>query len=443
MISTCLWGQTGPERAYPGFGGQGSALAGFNYLTGWPDREPLGPFGTITDSISPRFGAVAICAALLHRARTGAGRTSTSHRWRPASMAWRDGCSRTARVDASFGRVGNRSPHAAPHGVFPCAGDDRWIAIAVHDDADWQRLVQAMGAPAWATAAPLAHLDGRLRQLDAARAAPRGMDRAAGRRELAAQLQAAGLDAAAVEDMQDLLRDPQLAHRGHFVRSPTPCSARSPSSAAASASRRARARLDGSGAAARRAQRRRAARLRARRRRDRAARRGGRARVSIGSPAEAARRDVTGAARGIELAITQVLVARAAWLALIALAGSAACAGAGGEAAPPASPPPASPPAAAAPRFRDATHRSVFAVAARQKPRIVESLAAAGIEVTTNLLDAGFTLRVTVGAESGLGMIVGSRNSVSYSLRLGKARPCSSSARRAGRGPARPTSSMC
>src|SRR5207247_7776935 len=55
MISTCLNGQTGPQRAYPGFGGQGSALAGYNQLTGWPDREPVRPVGHITASASPRF----------------------------------------------------------------------------------------------------------------------------------------------------------------------------------------------------------------------------------------------------------------------------------------------------------------------------------------------------------------------------------------------------
>ena len=60
MISACLNGQTGPHRDYPGFGGQGAALSGFNYLTGWPDREPIGPFGTITDSLAPRFVATAL-----------------------------------------------------------------------------------------------------------------------------------------------------------------------------------------------------------------------------------------------------------------------------------------------------------------------------------------------------------------------------------------------
>ena len=73
MISACLNGQTGPHRDYPGFGGQGAALSGFNYLTGWPDREPIGPYGTITDSLAPRFVATALGAALLHHRRTGDG----------------------------------------------------------------------------------------------------------------------------------------------------------------------------------------------------------------------------------------------------------------------------------------------------------------------------------------------------------------------------------
>src|SRR5205807_6448015 len=64
MVSSCLQGQTGPHRDYPGFGGQGAALSGFNWLTGWPDREPLGPYGTITDSLAPPFVASALAAAL-------------------------------------------------------------------------------------------------------------------------------------------------------------------------------------------------------------------------------------------------------------------------------------------------------------------------------------------------------------------------------------------
>ena len=73
MMSACLNGQTGPHKDYPGFGGQGSALAGYNALTGWPDREPVGPYGTITDSLAPRYVAAALAAGLHYRRRTGHG----------------------------------------------------------------------------------------------------------------------------------------------------------------------------------------------------------------------------------------------------------------------------------------------------------------------------------------------------------------------------------
>src|SRR4029077_14842241 len=66
MMSSCLNGQTGPHRDYPGFGGQGSALAGYNALTGWPDREPVGPYGTITDSLAPRYVAAALPGRLAY-----------------------------------------------------------------------------------------------------------------------------------------------------------------------------------------------------------------------------------------------------------------------------------------------------------------------------------------------------------------------------------------
>ena len=67
------------------------------------------------------------------------------------------------------GPIGNRHPlgAAAPHGVFPCAGDDRWISIAVFDDAEWRGLVRAMGAPDWASAPRSQRTRGAVRHIDA------------------------------------------------------------------------------------------------------------------------------------------------------------------------------------------------------------------------------------------------------------------------------------
>jgi benzylsuccinate CoA-transferase BbsF subunit len=219
MISTCLNGQTGPERHYPGFGGQGSALAGFNHLTGWPDREPVGPFGTITDSLSPRFAALLLVSALLHRERTGEGQHIDLSQVEAGIVCLSEAIVTYTANGEILSRTGNRSRHAAPHGVFRCAdleGRERWVAIAVHDDDDWQRLVSTLGRPPWADDLALTTLAGRQGRVAEIEARLEEWTRERTPAAVAEQLQAAGVDAAPVEDFGDLHDDPQLADRAHF-----------------------------------------------------------------------------------------------------------------------------------------------------------------------------------------------------------------------------------
>ena len=213
MVSTCLNGQTGPHRDYPGFGGQGSALSGFNWLTGWPDREPIGPFGTITDSLAPRFAALAMAAGALYRRRTGRGAYFDLSQVEVAQYTLAPWLLDYANNRHIAARIGNRSPRAAPHGAFPCRGEDRWIAIAVWSDAEWQRLREITGLSVGegATAAE------RLARADEIEAALAAWTRSRSREEIAERLQAAGIEAVPVADFCDLLVDPQLAARGHFV----------------------------------------------------------------------------------------------------------------------------------------------------------------------------------------------------------------------------------
>jgi crotonobetainyl-CoA:carnitine CoA-transferase CaiB-like acyl-CoA transferase len=220
MISTCLNGATGPHRFYPGFGGQGSALSGFNHLTGWSDRAPLGPYGTITDSLSPRFSALLLASALLHRRRTGEGQHIDLSQVEGGIACLGETLLTFAANGETVGRIGNRDRHAAPHGVFRCRdaddGRERWIAVAVHDDVDWRALVDAMGRPAWATDASLAAASGRLARVGEVECHLDGWTRTQDARALAERLQQAGLDAAPVLDLGDLHDDPQLVHRRHF-----------------------------------------------------------------------------------------------------------------------------------------------------------------------------------------------------------------------------------
>lgn len=220
MISTCLNGQTGPEKDYPGFGGQGSALAGFNHLTGWPDREPLGPYGTITDSLAPRFVALLVASALLHRRRTGEGQYIDLSQVEAGVVCLSENVLTYAGTGEALGRLGNRSRHAAPHGAFRCAprddDDDRWVTIAVHDDDDWQRFCRAIGAPPWAADSRFATTSGRLAHVEEVETLVGTWTRSRSAEEVMRTLQAAGVESGVVENFEDLTGDPQLAHRRHF-----------------------------------------------------------------------------------------------------------------------------------------------------------------------------------------------------------------------------------
>jgi crotonobetainyl-CoA:carnitine CoA-transferase CaiB-like acyl-CoA transferase len=214
MVSSCLQGQTGPHRDYPGFGGQGAALSGFNWLTGWPDREPVGPYATITDSLAPRFVASALAAGLLYRRRTGRGVyfdlaqvEAGSYSLSPWLLDY--------ELDGVIGtRMGNRSTRAVPHGVFACRGDDRWVAIACWTDDEWARLSGIIGFhdPSLAT------LAARLERVDDVEAAVEASTSTRTREEIANLLQSAGIEAVPVWDFGDVHDDPQVASRAHFVR---------------------------------------------------------------------------------------------------------------------------------------------------------------------------------------------------------------------------------
>lgn len=215
MLSTCLMGQTGPLATYAGFGNLAHAITGFGGLCGWPDRTPAGPFGAYTDYIAPRFSAAIILAALDHRRRTGEGQyidlaqaEAAIHFLGPAMLDY----TVNARVQTA---AGNADSEAAPHGVYPVAGDDRWIAIAVHDDAQFAALAAVLGEAALGDDPRFATAGARRINGAALDAVIAGWTRGQDPHAAEAALQAAGVPAAVVANSEDLCRDPQLAHREH------------------------------------------------------------------------------------------------------------------------------------------------------------------------------------------------------------------------------------
>ena len=216
MVSACLNGQTGPHSDYPGFGGQGSALAGYNALTGWPDREPVGPTARSPTRSRPGSSRPRSPPALLYRRRTGHGVYLDVSQVECAiySLApWLLDYERDGEIRL---RDGNRHAGAVPHGAFPCADEagigDRWVAIACWTDDEWDALARAMAIddPSLATFAA------RAARIDEVETLVADWTRSRRRLEVAEQLQAAGIEAVPVEDFGDLHDDPQLANRDHF-----------------------------------------------------------------------------------------------------------------------------------------------------------------------------------------------------------------------------------
>ena len=217
MLSSSLMGQTGPLAKIAGFGNMAAAISGFHNLTGWPDRPPSGVFGAYTDYVAPRFTAVAILAALDHRRRTGQGQyidqsqaESAMHFLAPAILDY----TANGRVE---GRVGNFDAAFAPHGVYPAAGDDNWVAIVCRNDGDWRRLCAAMKNEDLARDSRYVSAAGRLEHREAIDSSIAGWSRKLDCSAIESLLQAHGVAAHRVQNSADAYADPQLAHRGHFV----------------------------------------------------------------------------------------------------------------------------------------------------------------------------------------------------------------------------------
>jgi crotonobetainyl-CoA:carnitine CoA-transferase CaiB-like acyl-CoA transferase len=216
MMSTCLQGQTGPHAEFPGFGQLMAALSGFYEITGWPDRAPAPPYGAYTDFIVPRLAATALLAAVDHQRRTGEGQYLDVSQFE-ASLHFLAPTLLAHSLDGTVaGRAGNRSDHAAPHGAYACAGEDRWIALSVRGDAEWRALAATLGRPAWLADPRLATHAGRVVAADALDTLVAEATRAEDAAALAARLQAAGVAAGVVESALDLHACPVLAGWGFF-----------------------------------------------------------------------------------------------------------------------------------------------------------------------------------------------------------------------------------
>ena len=212
MFSTCMQGQTGPNAMYPGFGQLAAALSGFYYISGYGEGQPPAPpYGAYSDFVAPRLLTSALIAALDYKRRTGKGQYIDMSQYEAALHNLAPALIDYFATGKMLGPRGNQSHRYAPHGAYRCAdegAEERWIAIAVANDDEWNSMRQVFGIvdndARFST--QLLRIEHRAELDDLVG----GLTRNHQSNDLTAKLQAAGVAAYPVQNCVDLHQDENL-----------------------------------------------------------------------------------------------------------------------------------------------------------------------------------------------------------------------------------------
>jgi benzylsuccinate CoA-transferase BbsF subunit len=214
-LSSSAYGYTGPWRRAGSRARTVDATCGMSYLTGYEDGPSYRASNNYMDHSVGNNVAYALLLALYERNKTGKGmridltmqETGVSAIG-PAILETQRGISRS--------RMGCGHLWKSPHNVFPCRGSDRWIAIAVSTDEEWQRLQKAMDEPIWAADPRFETAQGRWNHRNHLGDLLADWTQTRDDQELMSHLQSNGVAAGAVLTAEDLVANPHLEERGYI-----------------------------------------------------------------------------------------------------------------------------------------------------------------------------------------------------------------------------------
>ena len=212
------WGNEGPWRDRVSYGGQVLSGSGLGYIWGHPESLPSArakfPYADFLAAVHVAFSAA---LALFHRGRTGEGQA--------IETAQQEAMGHTMgiplldySINGNRGEpAGNRHLDFAPHGVYPCRGDDAWAAISCTTDEEWLALVAAIGAEEWAVDPRFLTARDRLENREEIDANLMMWTITRTPRQVMYLLQRAGVPAVAVQNTEDLYYDIHLRARGYII----------------------------------------------------------------------------------------------------------------------------------------------------------------------------------------------------------------------------------
>nr|WP_083905830.1 CoA transferase [Nocardia transvalensis] len=218
-VSMSGMGHTGPRSSWVSYADIVSASTGLTALTGWHADDVVGVIYGHGDIVAGLQAATATLAALEHRDRTGRGQHVDLSQLEAMAAHMGTAVIRSTGTGQTPEPRGNTDAAYAPHGVFRCLGADRWVAIAVRDEADWRALCALIERPEWSGAEDFRTAERRRARDEEITAAITAWTRTLPAETVTEALQDAGVPAGTVQDGRDLVEaDRHLRARGFYVR---------------------------------------------------------------------------------------------------------------------------------------------------------------------------------------------------------------------------------
>ena len=213
-MSLGAFGRSGPFKNLTGFHSVINLFSGLAAVTGYPGSHPRIMGGLIPDAFAGCYCVLAVLEALYHRSRTGEGQFIEVSMTEALTGMIPEAVMQYSLTGQEQPRTANRDGRKAPHNVFRCLGEEKWVAISVETDAQFRALAQATGNPGWAEDARFATSAARLENQDALESLLQQWTAGLEVSEVVATLQAAGVPAAPVSDTAEVLADRHLMERG-------------------------------------------------------------------------------------------------------------------------------------------------------------------------------------------------------------------------------------
>ena len=216
MVSSTGYGFEGPWANFGATGPATEGASGLAYATGYAGGPPVMAEIPYVDYTAGEHTVFAVMAALMSRLSTGRGQFIDVSQTQTAAVTIPEVLLDYAANGREPERIGNADPVMAPHGCYPCLGEDRWIVIAVSGDHEWQGLCRVLSRNDWAGESRLSSVSGRWQNRDELDRILAGETVGWDAHELMSALQEQGVPAGAVLDSKDLLFDTHLRERRFY-----------------------------------------------------------------------------------------------------------------------------------------------------------------------------------------------------------------------------------